>query len=454
MSTHLYHRSYFILLCAALFLAGAPLAHAQLNATGAFGGTPAVTGNNSTGTGVYGTSNSTSGKAVYGYASSDHGESHGVHGHSQSTEGFGVYGIATATTGATFGVYGHSKSAIGTGLFGWASDASGYNYGVYALSNSTSGTGVYGLVSSFTGNTYGVAGYVNSTTGTAVYGNAVSSTGANIGVYGVSASDGGIGVKGYATSAGSAGGNTVGIWGRADGLVGRGLSGFAGHATGATRGLTGRVVSPAGWAIYGMGPASPTTGGAAYFSGNVTVTGILTKGGGAFKIDHPQDPTNKYLQHSFVESPDMMNIYNGNIVLDESGEAMVQMPEYFEALNSDFRYTLTPIGAPGPELHISKKMKDRKFRIAGGKPGMEVSWQVTGIRQDATAKAHRIQVVMEKPAGEKGTYLDPVAYGQPIEKGVHYSVMKQDEEMDRLHSAKAASLTSDSSRKGPRNQMN
>ena len=57
------------------------------------------------------------------------------------------------------------------------------------------------------------------------------------------------------------------------------------------------------------------------FIGDVDVTGTLTKSAGSFKIDHPLDPENKYLSHSFVESPDMMNIYNGNVVLDATGEA-------------------------------------------------------------------------------------------------------------------------------------
>ena len=79
-------------------------------------------------------------------------------------------------------------------------------------------------------------------------------------------------------------------------------------------------------------------------SGNVDILGTLSKGGGSFKIDHPLDPANKYLYHSFVESPDMMNIYNGNITTDASGEAVVELPEWFETLNRDFRYQLTVIG--------------------------------------------------------------------------------------------------------------
>ena len=101
---------------------------------------------------------------------------------------------------------------------------------------------------------------------------------------------------------------------------------------------------------------SPTSDGyAGYFQGNVNVTGTVAKAGGSFKIDHPLDPENKYLYHSFVESPDMMNVYNGNVMLDGSGNATVELPEYFESLNREFRYQLTPIGAPGPMLYVLER---------------------------------------------------------------------------------------------------
>ena len=41
----------------------------------------------------------------------------------------------------------------------------------------------------------------------------------------------------------------------------------------------------------------------------------------------------------------MKNIYYGVAVLDEAGEAIVTLPDWFEALNGDFRYQLTPMGA-------------------------------------------------------------------------------------------------------------
>ena len=139
------------------------------------------------------------------------------------------------------------------------------------------------------------------------------------------------------------------------------------------------------------------------FSGNVRVTGMLTKGGGSFKIDHPLDPKNKYLSHSFVESPDMMNIYNGNVTTDERGDAVINLPNYFDALNRDFRYQLTVIGDGFAQAIVAEKIKGNQFKIKTDKPKVEVSWQVTGIRKDKFAEENRIRVETEKPASERGT---------------------------------------------------
>ena len=152
--------------------------------------------------------------------------------------------------------------------------------------------------------------------------------------------------------------------------------------------------------------------------GTADITGTVTKGGGSFKIDHPLDPENKYLYHSFVESPDMMNIYNGNATLDSSGEAWVELPEWFEALNRDFRYQLTCIGGFAP-VYVAQEVSGNQFKIGGGEPGMKVSWQVTGIRHDPFAEMYRIPVEQQKIGPEIGKYQHPETYGQPITMGVH-----------------------------------
>jgi hypothetical protein len=161
---------------------------------------------------------------------------------------------------------------------------------------------------------------------------------------------------------------------------------------------------------------SSALGDAGYFGGDVKVTGNLdvdgtiSKQGGGFRIDHPLDPENRTLSHSFVESPDMMNIYNGNVTTDEDGFATVTLPDYFEALNRDYRYQLTMIGTFAQAI-IAQEIEDGQFVIQTDQPNVKVSWQVTGIRQDPFAEANRIAVEEEKAADERGAYLYPEAYG-------------------------------------------
>jgi hypothetical protein len=154
-----------------------------------------------------------------------------------------------------------------------------------------------------------------------------------------------------------------------------------------------------------------------YMSGNLTVTGSLSVSGTKnFKIDDPIDPANKYLYHSTVESAEMMNVYSGNVVLDNRGEAEVNLPTWFEALNKDFRYQLTCIGGFGP-VYVAHEISNNKFHIAGGKPGLKVSWQVTAIRHDAYAEAYGSPVEVEKPTGERGHYLHPELFPVPPQEG-------------------------------------
>ncbi|NNF33880.1 MAG: hypothetical protein HKN68_07215, partial [Saprospiraceae bacterium] len=159
--------------------------------------------------------------------------------------------------------------------------------------------------------------------------------------------------------------------------------------------------------------------------GDLDITGAISKSSGTFKIDHPLDPENKYLYHSFVESPDMMNVYNGNVITGVDGSAMVEMPEYFEALNKDFRYQLTVIGDFAQAI-ISKEISNNNFEIRTDKPNIKVSWQVTGIRKDAYAEKNRIQVEVDKEKENRGSYLHPEAYGkdEALKEGYHEGMLK------------------------------
>lgn len=187
-------------------------------------------------------------------------------------------------------------------------------------------------------------------------------------------------------------------------------------ANGGSKALWGIATGENTIAIEGQGAGAGSLAGRFY--GNVQVSGSLSKGGGSFRIDHPLDPENKYLYHSFVESPDMKNIYDGIATLDARGSAVVEMADWFEALNRDFRYQLTALDASMPGLFIAETMRDGRFVISGGVPGARVSWMVTGIRQDAWAETHRIPVEEDKPANERGRYLHPEAWGLPPSRGV------------------------------------
>jgi hypothetical protein len=279
------------------------------------------------------------------------------------------------------------------------------------------------LLTGFVDNGNGVITVTNTAPGGpalfSVGGNANATIGGGSGLLSLggtgNGSPGGAGLVGFGGSSQQASGGTGGslIGGVAiDGSGGDGAFLVGALGTGAGhRGGRGLVAIPGG------GAGGATVGLAGEFLGDVEISGNLSKGGGSFKIDHPLDPENKYLYHSFVESPDMMNIYNGSITTDENGDATVELPNWFEALNKAFRYQLTVIGTFAQAI-VGEKINGNRFTIKTSAPNVEVSWQVTGIRNDAYANKHRIQVEEIKPDRERGYYLHPDAFNQPAERGV------------------------------------
>lgn len=319
-----------------------------------------------------------------------------------------------ATTSSTglyaTGVWGRSASPTGSGVFGQSTSTSGGGIGVGGWSASTPGIGVWGANAAATGNAYGVLGETESSDGAGVLGDAHATSGGGVGVFGHTAGPYGDAVFGHASATSGSPHAIKGFLESPNGVAGQ----FVTHAG-------------SGLILQGLSGADFTqvftvdANGNAFLAGNLAVTGALSKGSGSFKIDHPLDPANKTLSHSFVESPDMMSIYNGVSKLDAKGQGWVTLPHWFESLNGDFRYLLTAIGAPQPRLYIAEEIHGNRFKIAGGKPGAKVSWQMTGIRHDAYANAHRIAVEEDKPAAERGYYLHPEAFGQPATKGVKYA---------------------------------
>jgi hypothetical protein len=405
--------------------------------------------------GLGGSSSSQTGIGIVGLSRGESGTSGkfsnisiGVLGSSIQTNGIGIVGTAddgqgvvganedpnlsagsftnydTTATGAGIGVTGTTSSPNGTGVYGFVNTAtaigvtgdnnatSGLSNGVYGLAASSSGNGVYGLNTDTTGTGSGGAGMWGQTSSPNGFGVVGLNTAGGYGVYGSSAT--GVGILGVCTPTGS-------------NICFNGIAGENTSTSGAVNGVWGLTASPEGSAVYMVNTAGGDllfgtekdggdstfyvqAAGSGYFAGNLDVAGAITAGTKDFKIDHPLDPANKYLVHASVESSEMMNIYTGNITTDGGGAATVQLPEWFEALNRDFRYQLTVMGQFAQAI-VSDKVANHQFRIKTDKPNVEVSWQVTGVRHDAFANANRLQVEEEKALADRGHYLHPELFG-------------------------------------------
>lgn len=179
---------------------------------------------------------------------------------------------------------------------------------------------------------------------------------------------------------------------------------------------TGVAVNATSATTYGV----VASGGfkAAWFRGDVMVDGKLTKTALEFIIDHPLDPEGKYLSHAAVESDEMKNVYDGEVVLDGAGRADIALPDWFQALNERFRYQLTAVGRAAPNLHVADELEDNRFTIAGGEPGTRVCWQVTGVRHDPYARANPLLVESFKDEDARGSFRHPEAHGVSDERRI------------------------------------
>lgn len=291
--------------------------------------------------------------------------------------------------------------SAGSGIaMGFSNNATGgyifaFNYTSFTPRNlwlqSTGGSLLIGSTSAFPAGRLEVAGgstraiYATTALGEALYG---SSTGGNA-ITGLSTTNVGM----YAVSQAAGGGGSL----------------SEGNYIGAQGNNKGTDVNRQG--IRGENSASAGGYAGLFVGGTTWVAGTLQKNAGSFIIDHPVTPETKFLVHSFVESPDMKNIYDGIVITNASGEAIVTMPDWFDALNIDFRYQLTCIGQFAQAI-ISKELSGNQFSIKTDIPNVKVSWQITGTRNDPYAQDKRIPVEKLKRADEIGKYIYPEGYGK------------------------------------------
>ena len=171
-----------------------------------------------------------------------------------------------------------------------------------------------------------------------------------------------------------------------------------------------------GYGVYGQGSFYGV-----FSNGDQGATGTKT-----FLIDHPSDPANKFLRHYSIESDEILNMYRGTETFNAEGKAIVQLPDYYDVVNTNPSYQLTPIGA-AMNLYIEREIEQGVFVIAGGVANKKVSWIITAERNDPYIKQnpHLKEPVFNKEGERSGKYLTPELYDQPKSKGLFYN--KNDE---------------------------
>jgi hypothetical protein len=298
-------------------------------------------------------------------------------------------GNALEAEGGRYGVIGKTTTSAdwqAAGVYGVGVNTTG------VLGESVNRTGVIGnhtgegTAPGVLGRTYATSANATAVTGVVVPTNPGSSSAA------VRGTNYGIGPDG------------IGVWGEQFG-TGYGVYGYTPNG---------------GYGVVGSNGGSNSSGFAGVFGGRVVVNGNFSVNGSkAFVIDHPLDPANKLLYHFAVESPEVRNQYDGMVTLDQDGRAVVQLPDYFDALNADedIHYQLTCVGSYAP-VYIEQEVDGNQFTIAGGSPGLKVSWQISALRDDPYLRDNRVETETDKTGDEIGRYWYPAGYGQPAEQSL------------------------------------
>lgn len=213
------------------------------------------------------------------------------------------------------------------------------------------------------------------------------------------------------------------------GLEATGLNGIvAGTSFNAGYGILGIASGTSGFALRGSAPSTIGTNYGVYgdlvnsaSSWSVYANGRLgASGTKSFRIDHPDDPTGKYLLHYSSEGPEPLNLYSGNVTTDSNGYATVQLPHYFDKINIDPRYQLTVIDESDDFVmaKVAREIENNAFVIRTSAPNTKVSWRVEARRNDRFVQVYGAPVEMEKEGPERGTYQDPKLYGESADKGM------------------------------------
>ena len=381
--------------------------------------------NTATGQGVYGTS-VTTGTGVYG---------------DNTATGAGVAGISTSTGSGTVG----TNDAGGVGMFAFVTAAGTIGSGAIDAVNQGLGDGGFFQIANAANTRNSLWGITNGT-GRSLEVQLNNAASTNVAILSSHTGNGRAAslqstlatmntqvLFSSATSTSIAATHAA-VWGQTNGVTaGIFLSALSNNATVALTGQAGSATAVNSIGVFGLTNGTGATavgvlgqdpvgaGGFGLFAnGNVGASGTKP-----FMIDHPLDPSNKFLKHFAMESPEVLNLYRGNAVLNANGEATVELPAYFDAININFSYQLTAIGSQ-TNVFIKEEITNGRFTIAGGKSGQKISWVVYAERNDAYLQQYPEErdVEITKTGTDQGKYLRPELFGQPSEMGIFFKLVR------------------------------
>ena len=113
-----------------------------------------------------------------------------------------------------------------------------------------------------------------------------------------------------------------------------------------------------------------------------TASQVYVSSSKTFVIPHPLTPSNRYLVHGCLEGPEGGVYYRGKGKVGVSGVAMVSLPEYVDALATDFTVQITPLWNGRKVASLNVGEVERNQFTVHGEQGEETEfyWVVHGKR--------------------------------------------------------------------------
>jgi hypothetical protein len=118
----------------------------------------------------------------------------------------------------------------------------------------------------------------------------------------------------------------------------------------------------------------------------------ITYGAKFFIIDHPLKPESHHLVHACLEGPEAGVYYRGEETITDNESTEIVLPDYVEALATNFTIQITPIRSQGSEgkIYETSEVENNAFQVYG--PNGSFFWEVYGERGPVLIEPRKDQI--------------------------------------------------------------